>query len=447
MKKTFFLVGMLAMGTMVMAQGSILKGKFTKKLNSQVYANTVYLLKPFNGEMITVGAAVISSKDHSFSMNIGATGLDSLRYVAAGNEFYPVYLHKGEVVEIEAKDGVIVYSGTLSKENTVFAEWQKMIWPVRSITFLKNPSDVPSEQYAKTVDSLAKPVQEFVKKINTGNKRFDQEMKYMLPYSFTYEVVGPFTVGYEVGGRQEFPKYLQAAFASEKFADKNIWSLPFGYQYMVNFGFAKYMLYNGKIGMATDYLIPDMTSPELRANVIMKQLENGTAGNSKDFGAFDKYLLTPAQHAKMESFKKLVNMRKPGGSWVDFSYTDIDGKIRNLSDYLGKVVVVDVWATWCPPCIKEQPALEELEKAFEGKDVVFISLSIDTDKQKWADWVRNKKLSGVQLFTNSQGTIITDYKVTQIPQFMVFDKAGKTVSFDAPRPSTPALKSMIESKI
>lgn len=447
MKKAFFLAGMLAMGTVVMAQESVLKGKFTKKLNSNTYASTVYLLKPVNGEMMTVAAAVLSRDTHTFTMNVGATGLDSLRYVAAGNEFYPVYLHKGDTLEIEAKDGEIVYSGNLNAENTVFAGWQKMIWPVRKMTFMKNVADVSGEQYATTVDSLVKPVEEFVKTINTGNRRFDREMKYLLPYAFTYEVVGPFTIGYEIRGRQEFPKYLQTAFASEKFADKNIWTLPFGFQYMINFGFAKYIIYDGKFGMTSDFLMPDIASPELRANLIMKQLENGTAGNSKNFEENDKYLLTKAQHAKMDSYKKLTAMRKPGGSWVDFSYTDIDGTVRHLSDYLGKVVVVDVWATWCPPCIKEQPALEELEKSFEGKDVVFISLSIDTDKQKWADWVRNKKLSGVQLFTNSQGPIITDYKVIQIPQFMVFDKAGKTVAFDAPRPSTPALKSMIESKI
>lgn len=447
MKKAFFLVGMLAMGSMVMGQGSILKGKFTKKVNSNTYANTVYLLKPVNGEMMTVAAAVLSRDEHKFTMNVDATGLDSLRYVAAGNEFYPVYLHKGEELEIEAKDGEIVYSGKLNAENTVLANWQKQIWPVRKFTFMKNVSEVPDKQYATTVDSLVKPVEAFVKAINTGNKSFDREMKYLFPYAFTYEVLGPFSVGYEVKGRENYPKYLQTAFASEKFADKNIWSLPFGFQYMINFGFAKYFLYNGKMGMAADFIIPDIASPELRASFIMKHLENGMANNSKNFEENDKYLLTAAQHAKMEAFKKNAAMKKPGGSWIDFSYTDIDGKTRNLSDYLGKVVVVDVWATWCPPCIKEQPALEELEKSFEGKDVVFISLSVDTDKQKWADWVRNKNLSGVQLFTNNQGPIITDYKVSQIPQFMVFDKAGKTVAFDAPRPSTPALKSMIQSKI
>ena len=447
MKKAFFLVGMLAMGTMVMAQGSILKGKFTKKLTSSTYADRVYLLKPLNGEMVTIAVAALKPKEYTFSMKVDATGIDSIRYIAAGNEFHPVYLRKGEELEIEANEGQITYSGNLSAENTVFANWQKMIWPLKRIMFMHNPSEVPESDYAKTVDSLVKPVEAFIKGINTGNKRFDKELKYMLPYVFRYEAVGPFTVGYEIRDQKQYPKYLQDAFATEKFSDKNIWNLPFGFQYIVNFGFAKYMIYNHKMGMSVDYVIPDMSSPELRAHLIVKLLENGMAFNSKNFTENDKYLLTPEQHAKMASFKAFSELKQPGGSWIDFNYTDINGKPCKLSDYLGKVVVLDVWATWCPPCIKEQPALEELEKSFEGKDVVFISVSIDTDKQKWADWVHSKNLSGVQLFSNNQGPIITDYRVKEIPKFMVFDKAGKTVSFDAPRPSTPALKSMIQSKI
>ena len=73
-----------------------------------------------------------------------------------------------------------------------------------------------------------------------------------------------------------------------------------------------------------------------------------------------------------------------------------------------------------------------------------ISLSIDTEKEKWAQFIKEKELGGVQLITYNKGTIVDDYAVDAVPRFMVFSKQGKTVSTNAPRPSEPALKEMIE---
>jgi cytochrome c biogenesis protein CcmG/thiol:disulfide interchange protein DsbE len=63
----------------------------------------------------------------------------------------------------------------------------------------------------------------------------------------------------------------------------------------------------------------------------------------------------------------------------DFSLTGTDGKIIKLSDFKGKVIIIDFWATWCPPCRKGIPDLIELQKEF-GKKVVVIGISLDQEK-------------------------------------------------------------------
>ena len=115
----------------------------------------------------------------------------------------------------------------------------------------------------------------------------------------------------------------------------------------------------------------------------------------------------------------------------------------SLSDFHGKVVVVDVWATWCGPCRKEVPYLVKLEK--EGKDVVFIGVSVDEkkDHQKWLDVLDQEGLAGVQLFAGGWGQIVKDYKIKGIPRFMVFDQEGKVVTINAPRPSDLDLKKLL----
>ena len=72
--------------------------------------------------------------------------------------------------------------------------------------------------------------------------------------------------------------------------------------------------------------------------------------------------------------------------------------MHSLSDYKGKVVVVDVWATWCGPCVKEMPFFKKLKDEFEGKEVVFMGVSVDENKFKWEAYMKKQGLTGVQLW-------------------------------------------------
>ena len=140
---------------------------------------------------------------------------------------------------------------------------------------------------------------------------------------------------------------------------------------------------------------------------------------------------------------------KKGEKAIDFTCPDAEGKMHSLSDYKGKVVVVDVWATWCGPCRAELPHLKKLERAMEGKDVVFIGVSVDEKKnyEKWKKFLVDEQLPGVQLFADGWSKITKDYKITGIPRFMVFAKDGTIVESRAPRPSDPSLQKMIEREL
>jgi thiol-disulfide isomerase/thioredoxin len=129
---------------------------------------------------------------------------------------------------------------------------------------------------------------------------------------------------------------------------------------------------------------------------------------------------------------------------INFTYNDVNGKSVSLSDFKGKVVYVDVWATWCGPCRREFPFLKALEEKYHGnKDIVFIGVSSDEVKniQKWKDFVAKEQLPGVQLHGGIGGDkdIRALYQISGIPRFLLFDKQGNIVSTDAPRPSSEDL--------
>ena len=128
------------------------------------------------------------------------------------------------------------------------------------------------------------------------------------------------------------------------------------------------------------------------------------------------------------------------------NYENFNGGTTSLDDFKGKVTYIDIWATWCLPCRGEIPALKELEKKFHGKDVAFVSISIDQNKDEWKEFVKSEDLKGVQLFAENafESQFIQDYGIRQIPTFIIIDKEGKIVNADAPRPSSDEITSLLE---
>ncbi len=138
-------------------------------------------------------------------------------------------------------------------------------------------------------------------------------------------------------------------------------------------------------------------------------------------------------------------------------YENYNGSKTSLSDLKGKYVYVDVWATWCGPCKVEIPSLKALEKKYHGKNIQFVSLSIDDDRShggSWdkarADWkamIADKELSGIQLFAPNgwQSQFVLDYKINGIPRFILIDPNGNVVTPDAPRPSDASLTELFSS--
>ena len=119
---------------------------------------------------------------------------------------------------------------------------------------------------------------------------------------------------------------------------------------------------------------------------------------------------------------------------VDINDKPVSYKQLNLE---GKAIFIDIWATYCPDCRKQLPALEELQQAYKGKPITFVSISVDRDKEAWKAMVKEKKLSGVHLYASPEVKKLFNnlYDLRNIPRFMAVDKDGKIVSINAPMPS------------
>lgn len=119
------------------------------------------------------------------------------------------------------------------------------------------------------------------------------------------------------------------------------------------------------------------------------------------------------------------------------NYENYKGGKTSLDDLKGKFVYIDVWATWCQPCVKEIPALKDLEKEYRGKNIAFVSISTDQKKDydKWKAMVKEKGMEGIQLFFGDDMEFMQAYNITSIPRFILIDPNGNIVEANAPRPS------------
>lgn len=136
---------------------------------------------------------------------------------------------------------------------------------------------------------------------------------------------------------------------------------------------------------------------------------------------------------------------KPGDASPDFIAVDSNNRLVSLKSFRGKYVYVDLWATWCAPCVAEIPHLQRLEKLFKGKKIVFVSISCDENMEEWLNYLRQNKMDGVQLNFDCNRRFQEAYGVQGIPRFILIDRKGKVVDPDMTRPSDPKTEKTLKA--
>lgn len=108
----------------------------------------------------------------------------------------------------------------------------------------------------------------------------------------------------------------------------------------------------------------------------------------------------------------------------DFTFSGVNGKMVSLSDNRGKIVLINIWATWCPPCVDEMPSMEALYQKLKGENFEIIAVSIDSlGLEAVAPFMKKYNLTFPALI-DSAGTIGKTYGITGVPESFVVDKDG-----------------------
>ena len=129
----------------------------------------------------------------------------------------------------------------------------------------------------------------------------------------------------------------------------------------------------------------------------------------------------------------------------DFTLQDLSGKAAKLSDYRGKLVFLNFWASWCAPCEQEMPDLEFLNKTFKDRKFQMLTVSVDTNPDDALKFYKRLKLS-MPWYPDPGRTVADRYKVEVYPETFVIDRNGHIIKH-YPGPINTQIMAQIDAYI
>ena len=198
----------------------------------------------------------------------------------------------------------------------------------------------------------------------------------------------------------------------------------------------KYIVENYKDSTLVEELIHDFVYEYI--------LECGLEGQEDLVEVYKKNVKSEAKMALFEQMCNTWSSLCPGTPSPVFNLPDMNGKMVSLESMRGKFVYIDLWASWCGPCHREIPFLKRLEKKFAGKNIVFVGISCDTDKEAWLKSMQNEGLDGIQLYMGDDLAFGKAYMVSNLPRFILVDPEGNIVEAYMTAPSSPKTEERLQ---
>jgi len=369
---------------------------------------------------------------------------------------YAIYLKSGDRLDLTVTEDSYLLNGEISKENMEMKKWHEFMEPVEQQAFYFMKGVIPS--FRDYFSVLEQKAAEFAKMppSRTGNRTFDRKFDAYRKIDFPFQAVASLFIPRSAHPTaSEYPKYFHDLNHVDFVQTTALLDYPNGLQLVERIPFTKGMI-TGAPGMnpmqmildnMETYVLNDTLKGEMTLRfAAMRRTFEGLLDYQENYG---KYLILERQINQFSDMLNALNEVKSGAPAQNFTFNDINGKPTSLTDFKGKVVYIDVWATWCGPCIQEIPHLKKLKEEFKGNpDVVFMAISVDAqrDHQKWKQFVAAQELAGVQLFAGERANrdLMAPYRISGIPRFMLVGKDGTLVNIEAPRPSSPEIRPVLK---
>lgn len=381
---------------------------------------------------------------------------NSFYFLLSGDERTLVYLEPGDSLFIwadaEKFDESIRFGGDLEKENQYLAQdylYEESLLEEPETLFSLDPeayySKISELKYNSTQELKNAKLSSSFQKLQEKNILYRHiSLLLQYPEAHTYFANQP---------TQLPPNFQKEIDAIDLNNEEDFLTIPNYMDLVIN----QYGLNLEKANSieAKEDVLKGITSSQIRDEVMKFWLYYAISASDKESMKYADliYKWGKSENLKTETREKIKRIQAilPGNPSPSFEYADIAGNKVKLEDLKGKLVYLDIWATWCGPCIREIPHMKKLQMDYKGKNIEFVGISVDEEEdfQTWKKMVADKDLKGIQLFAEGswQSQFIASYGIDAIPRFILLDREGKIISSDAPRPSDQEIRYLIDKNL
>jgi thiol-disulfide isomerase/thioredoxin len=429
---------------------------------------SISLYKVENGKPVKLGFRR-PEKDGSFSFDMPLEK-ESIFFIGqgggskSGDLKYVLYLKPGDIAQLNLYvsrlaiefDSCVI--NNKNEETVLLQQWNDLLIPLYKVGQNLKKRDNFIEMYNEIVTKA----ENFKKAVNTSNKYFNQLLKLKVDIDLDYARNAAFfffnerlLVAYDTSISHRY--FYKPALQKGKYCDAQLLNTEHGmsllkYYTAIHRFFELNSIDEFKKTPKKNSAVTLICNDTLKGAVVMSYLPGIFTQEefAQNIQPYEKYFLTASHKDAYNKKKKELMPFATGADAYNFSLTDLNDKVVTLKGLKGKVVVVDIWAMWCAPCLAQKPYFQKIEKEYESNaEIVFVSVSTDgvDRKEIWKNFVKKKGASSIELISNYTESIMKYYKVEGIPRFMIFDKKGKIITVNAPLPSDPAFKSLIEATL
>jgi thiol-disulfide isomerase/thioredoxin len=393
--------------------------------------------------------------------------LDQGRFlnVKIGKFQFPLYLAPGSDISVtfdaDYPDALPVIKGKGARENSYMLAYQQDIEPENSRSYFINliSGSTPEDFSVAVENSLTEKLSYLndFQGFSELDKNFVSKLENIYAYE-RYELLMLFPRVWSSSNPEvelEMPEdYFDFLTDEEIFNDTAANSMP--YFAFANEYLAKCVADNeeptddSQVSFQNNFLTASQvfsgkTRDAMLAKTMLDMIRYGNFDKASEFFTLFLEKITPGYYKDFVSAEyETTAAVTPGKPAPDFTLEDIDGNPVSMSDFRGKVVYLDFWASWCGPCMRQMPAMKELKKRMEGKDVVFLYISIDEDQEAWRNTVAREEIVGVHLnVAGRHQPVPASYVVRGIPKFYLIGRDGMIIDNVPPRPSNPTIDQAI----
>ena len=403
-------------------------------------------------------------------LNDGNTFDDTLKlpakgfyYLSDGQNDRQLYLEPGfeTNVSLDFKNNHTVFSGDGANENNYLVQKELLSDSIRKFDDYHYYGQLDENDFLSMSDSV------YNIKVNLFNKyasTFDSAFTFLEKNALKYQKLQKQAL-YEsskrlVTGNKDFkvsPEYYPTLYKGIDLSGGELTNIP-DYVYFVDsyiWEITNKQLQNND---STDFYLTYLENVEtvIRNEKLKRALAfqignyklSRTSELDKVYGKI-KNILSDSNNLKIVERKyQILKKVEKGAVSPSFKLENINGKLVSLEDLKGHYVYIDIWSPSCLPCMEEIPFLKEMEKKYHNRNIRFVSICVAETKVGWKKFVKDRKLTGIQLFAPEQRiSFFSDYLVRVIPRFILIDKEGKIIDANAKRPSNPKLKEEINKLI